>query len=540
MTGTKASQRGMKMRGWPLAAAATLLAGACTPEALVDDGTVDDSGEERFLRAEDPVADSYIVVLDQPKDARARASMDVAGIVSELSSIYATQVSDQFDDLGTFVIQASEADAIALAADPKVKFVEENGRVWASATQTGATWGLDRIDQTDRPLNQTYTYNNDGDGVTAYIVDTGIRIGHTNFGGRARAGHDAIGDGQNSNDCNGHGTHVAGTVGSATYGVAKAVDLVAVRVLDCQGSGTDAGVIAGVNWVKTNAATLSGPAVANMSLGGGASTSLDNAVKQAIAAGVTFALAAGNENQNACNTSPSRVPEAITVGSSTSTDARSSFSNFGTCVDIFAPGSSITSTWNTSNSATSTISGTSMASPHVAGAAALVLAANPSFTPQQVRDALVNNASSNKITSPGTGSPNKLLNVSFVGGGNPDPDPDPDPDPGQGTPRSDTYAGTTTRSARWSHQSTISVRAGSTLTVTLTDRQNGSTGDADLYVRFGGQPSLSVYNCRPYLGAGLVETCTLTVPAGQTQAFVSVYGYTAGGTNFTGTRAWVE
>jgi serine protease len=526
-------KRASKMLGWPIAAA-TLLAGACTPEAVVEDGTGEEDGEQRFLRADDPVADSYIVVLDQPKDARARASMDVHGIINELNTVYATQMVDQFTDLGTYVISASETDALALASDPKVKYVEENGRVWASATQTGATWGLDRIDQTDRPLNQTYTYNNDGDGVTAYIIDTGIRVGHTNFGGRARAGHDAIGDGQNSNDCNGHGTHVAGTVGSATYGVAKAVDLVAVRVLDCQGSGTDAGVIAGVNWVKTNAATLSGPAVANMSLGGGASTSLDNAVKQAIAAGITFALAAGNENQNACNTSPSRVPEAITVGSTTSSDARSSFSNYGTCVDIFAPGSSITSTWNTSNSATSTISGTSMASPHVAGAAALVLAANPSFSPQQVRDALVNNASSNKVTNPGSGSPNKLLNVSFVGGGN--PDPDPDPDPGEGTPKTDTYSGSTTRTARWAHQSTLTVRPGTTVTVTLSD----SVGDADLYVRFGAQPTLSLYNCRPYLDGNSSETCTLTVPAGATQAFVSVYGYTASGTTFAGTRAWVE
>jgi subtilisin-like proprotein convertase family protein len=250
--------------------------------------------------------------------------------------------------------------------------------------------------------------------VNAYIVDTGIRRTHTNFGGRAFAGFDAFNDGQNSNDCNGHGTHVAGTVGSTTYGLAKGARLYAVRVLNCQGSGTNEGVIAGVEWVTSNHVK---PAVANMSLGGGASQALDDAVRASIAAGVTYALAAGNENANACNGSPSRVAEAITVGSTTNTDARSSFSNWGTCVDIFAPGTNITSLWMNSDAATSTISGTSMASPHVAGAAVLYLAANPTANPQAVRDALVNASTANKVTNPGTGSPNRLLYTGFIGGG---------------------------------------------------------------------------------------------------------------------------
>ena len=240
----------------------------------------------------------------------------------------------------------------------------------------------------------------------AYIVDTGIRTAHTEFGGRASVGYDAVGDGQNGNDCNGHGTHVAGTVGGATYGVAKAVQLVAVRVLNCQGSGTNAGVIAGVDWVTANAIK---PAVANMSLGGGAYAPLDTAVRNSIASGVTYALAAGNSNANACNSSPSRVTEALVVGASTRTDARASFSNYGTCLDLFAPGQDITSAWNTSNTATNTISGTSMAAPHVAGAAALYLATNTTASPAAVQSAIITASTPNVIGNPGTGSPNRLL-----------------------------------------------------------------------------------------------------------------------------------
>jgi subtilisin family serine protease len=314
-----------------------------------------------------------------------------------------------------FAADLTPEQVSALRADPRVALVEEDSPVYATTTQTGATWGLDRIDQAALPLSGTYTYTSDGSGVHAYIIDTGVRATHADFGGRASVGYDAVGDGQNGNDCNGHGTHTAGTVGSTTYGVAKGVSLVAVRVLDCNGSGTTAGVIAGIDWVTANHVS---PAVANMSLGGSANASLDSAVNRSIASGVTYAIAAGNGNflgiaQNACNTSPARVAAAITVGATDNTDKKASWSNYGTCLDIFAPGVNITSTWNTSDTATNTISGTSMATPHVAGVAALYLQTHPTASPATVSAALVANATLNKVTSPGTGSPNRLLFTNY-------------------------------------------------------------------------------------------------------------------------------
>ena len=308
-----------------------------------------------------------------------------------------------------------------LARNPKVAWIEADQAVSLAATQSPVTWGLDRIDQRNRPLSNSYTYNATGAGVNAYVIDTGIRQTHSQFGGRAVSGYTAINDGRGTTDCNGHGTHVAGTIGSANYGVAKSVRLIAVRVLNCQGSGTTSGVIAGVNWVTQNRVA---PAVANMSLGGGASSSLDSAVGNSIAAGVTYAIAAGNSNANACNSSPARVAAAITVGSTTSSDARSSFSNYGTCLDIFAPGSSITSTWSTSDTATNTISGTSMAAPHVAGVAVLYLQGATGAAPATVRDAIVNSATTGVLTSIGSGSPNRLL-YSLLGGSAPPPPPPP-------------------------------------------------------------------------------------------------------------------
>ncbi|MFD7441352.1 S8 family peptidase [Streptomyces sp. NPDC059909] len=314
-----------------------------------------------------------------------------------------------------FSASMSKAKAARLAADPRVAYVEQNAVVRLNDTQANATWGLDRIDQRNLPLSTTYTYNTTASNVNAYIIDTGIRTSHSEFDGRASVGTDTVGDGQNGQDCQGHGTHVAGTVGGKTYGVAKSVKLVAVRVLGCDGSGTTAGVIAGVDWVTANAVK---PAVANMSLGGGASTALDDAVKKSIASGVSYSIAAGNGiligiPVNACNYSPARVPEAITVGATDSTDRRASFSNYGSCLDLFAPGVDITSAWKDSDTATNTISGTSMATPHTAGVAALYLASHPSATPAQVRDALVNNATSGKVVDPRTGSPNKLLHSLF-------------------------------------------------------------------------------------------------------------------------------
>ena len=298
----------------------------------------------------------------------------------------------------------TEEDAQVLADDPDVAYVEEDSEMEIITTQTGATWGLDRIDQANRPLNGTYVYTTTGSGVNAYIIDTGIRVSHTQFGGRAAAVFDAFGG--SGSDCHGHGTHVAGTVGGSIHGVAKAVRLFAVRVLNCSGSGSNSGVIAGVNWVTGNRIN---PAVANMSLGGGVSTALDNAVANSIASGVTYAIAAGNSNVNASNSSPARVSSAITVGSSTSSDAKSSFSNYGSVVDIFAPGSSITSAWYTSTTATAVLSGTSMAAPHVAGVAARYLQNNRTASPATVRNAIVNTASLNKLSGLPSGTANRLL-----------------------------------------------------------------------------------------------------------------------------------
>ena len=357
------------------------------------------------------IPNRYIVVFrkDAPQSA-------VRAAVSGARSSGAAVHYEYDAALKGFAATLSRAALDGLRHNPNVAYVEVDRRVSLRATQSPATWGLDRIDQRNLPLNNSYTYNQTGSGVTAYVIDTGIRITHSEFGGRATSGYDAV-DGGTADDCNGHGTHVAGTIGGATYGVAKGVSLVAVRVLDCAGSGTDSGVIAGVNWVTNNSP---GPAVANMSLGGGASTSLDNAVANSIASGVTYAIAAGNSNANACNYSPARVASAITVGATTRTDARASYSNYGSCLDLFAPGSDITSAWYSSDTATNTISGTSMATPHVAGVAALYLEPNPSATPQQVRDAIVNSATPNVVTSPGTGSPNRLL-YSLFGSAPPPP-----------------------------------------------------------------------------------------------------------------------
>ncbi|WP_198667422.1 S8 family peptidase [Glycomyces dulcitolivorans] len=343
------------------------------------------------------IAGEYIVVLE-----------DDASFSTQVKSVEGggADVVETYKGVDAFLVESTELEAREIAAQDGVAFVEQNAAFTTQATQTGATWGIDRIDQRARPLSGTYTYNYTGAGVHAYIVDTGINASHSQFTGRVGAGYDFIQNDSTPQDGNGHGTHVAGTVGGTTYGVAKGVTLHAVRVLDNAGSGTTAGVISGINWVRTNAIK---PAVANMSLGGGYSASLNNAVASAVTSGVTFVVAAGNSAANACNYSPASTPSAITVGATTSTDARASYSNYGSCVDIFAPGSSITSAWYTSTSATNTISGTSMASPHVAGVAALYLQANPSASPSAVTSWITSNATTGVVTSPGSGSPNRLL-----------------------------------------------------------------------------------------------------------------------------------
>jgi len=351
------------------------------------------------------IENSYIVVLDDSVVGERGAYSISSYVADDLASRHHGKVKHVYKNaINGFSVEMSEADAEALSLDFRVALVEEDGVVTADVTQTNAPYGLDRIDQRNRPLSGTYNYNWTGSGVRVYVIDTGIRTTHSQFGGRASNVFDAFGG--TGADCNGHGTHVSGTVGGSTYGVAKSALLRGVRVLNCSGSGSTSGVIAGVDWVRLNHIA---PAVANMSLGGGISTALDTAVNNLHNANVTIAVAAGNSNANACNSSPARAVNAITTGSTTSTDARSSFSNFGTCLDIFAPGSSIISAWYTSNTATATLSGTSMASPHVAGVAALYKQANPSASSTTVRNALVNNATTGVVTNAGTGSPNRLL-----------------------------------------------------------------------------------------------------------------------------------
>jgi subtilisin family serine protease len=356
--------------------------------------------------ASEVIPDRYIVVFqDAVGDVKSEAEAMVRGNNGRLHHVYT-------NTLKGFAATLPAAAVLALRQHPNVNYVEQDQTITLNLTQNLPAWGLDRIDQVTRPLSGTYQYNYDAAGVNAFIIDTGIRADHSEFTGRLKPGANFAGDSagvidsSNTNDCNGHGTHVAGTVGGTTFGVAKGVSLIPVRVLDCAGSGAYSAVISGVDWV---AGSTLRPAVANMSLGGGKSSALNTAVAGAVSKGVTMVVAAGNSNANACNYSPSSEPSAITVGATDSSDVRASYSNYGTCVDIFAPGTNITSAWNSSASATNTISGTSMASPHVTGVAALALASNPSATPAAVTAFLKNNASANLITSVGGGSPNLLV-----------------------------------------------------------------------------------------------------------------------------------
>lgn len=406
-------------RFWFTLLVVVLVLSVVSPAFAQDDGPVDLAPSEDFASADvaTTIPDRYIVVF---KDGTDPAAVDAALVEAELAAAGSLDAAGNRQTLSLhyryesaligFAATMPASSLEALKKNPNVAVIEPDQVITLSTTQTPVTWGLDRIDQRNLPLSNSFTYNNTGAGVTAYIIDTGIRYTHTEFGSRASLGYDAFGG--DGSDCNGHGTHVAGTVGGSVYGVAKGVTLKAVRVLNCSGSGTTSGVIAGVNWV-TSHHTGAAPAVANMSLGGSASSSLDTAVNNAINDGVTFAVAAGNSNRDACRYSPARVAAAITVGATTSSDARASYSNYGSCLDLFAPGSSITSAWYTSNTATNTISGTSMATPHVAGVAALYLQSNTSAAPATVRNAIVNNATAGVVSNAGRNSPNRLLYTNY-------------------------------------------------------------------------------------------------------------------------------
>ena len=342
------------------------------------------------------IPDQYIVVMkDGPSINAGSAAQDVGAAPL---FVYDAVVNG-------FAAKLNQGQLKKLQNNPNVAYIEQDGIVSLEATQTGATWGLDRIDQANLPLNSTYNYNATGAGVTAFIIDTGIYTAHSDFGGRASVAYDAVGG--NGQDCNGHGTHVAGTVGGTRWGVAKQVTLRAVRVLDCNGSGSNSGVIAGMNYVANNAPARS---VANMSLGGGLNTTVNNAATNMVTRGVAVAIAAGNSNANACNYSPASASNVLTVAASTNTDAKASFSNYGSCVELYAPGQNITSAWIGSTTATNTISGTSMASPHVAGVAALVRQVNSGYTATQVHSWIINNATSGVISGNPSGTPNRLLN----------------------------------------------------------------------------------------------------------------------------------
>jgi subtilisin family serine protease len=370
------------------------------------------------------IAGNYIVVLrDRGANPHSVAAGATADHGASIKFVYQHAIKG-------FAAALPSQAVTALQRNPNVAYIEEDQIAVATTlettTQSPATWGLDRIDQRDRPLNNSYSYDVTGAGVTVYIIDTGIRTSHSEFGGRASSGTDVITVGGSADDCNGHGTHVAGTVGGSTYGVAKGVSLVAVRVLNCSGSGSISGVIAGIDWVTANHPPS---AAANMSLLAGASTALDNAVRNSIASGVTYAIAAGNGNrggkqQDACNYSPGRVSEALTVGATNSNDSKASWSNFGSCVDLFAPGVSITSAWHSSNTATNTISGTSMATPHVTGVAALYLQQHPGASPSEVSTAILDATSKDRVTSSSTANNDVLY--SLIGAGE-DPPPDNDP-----------------------------------------------------------------------------------------------------------------
>ncbi|WP_229698478.1 S8 family serine peptidase [Wenjunlia tyrosinilytica] len=359
----------------------------------------------------DPIARRYIVVF---KD-KAMSPRSVKGESARIVRAHGGEVWHTYGSvLKGYAARMTAAQARRAAADPRVSYVEQDAVAHGSATQSNPpSWGLDRVDQRDLPLDKSYTYAGTASNVTAYVVDSGIRTSHSQFQERASVGVDEVGDGKNGQDCFGHGTHVAGTIGGKDHGVAKGVKLVSVRVLNCDDSASTSGIIAAADWITAHAVK---PAVVNMSINGSANSSEDTAIKNSIASGITWVVSSGNSNANACNNSPGSIGPAIVVNNADSADRRRSDSNYGPCTDLFAPGTGIVSSWYTSDTATQTKTGTSQAAPHVTGAAALYLSKHPTASPADVQSALVGNATADKITGAGSGSPNRLLYTGGLGG----------------------------------------------------------------------------------------------------------------------------